>query len=160
MVPAPIGQRQRLLVWDWSVGIAAGTETMKRIVLGALLLAACDPKAAVNVVQSGVGYTVEFENCSRPAQVLPLKSLSIRIAGTDKDVSPWCTLTQGGTSSPAIVGSWKYGDATPGYVMEGCAPLRNDTTYEVQAQIAVALAHSVIRIGGNGELQRTKGGCK
>ncbi len=134
---------------------------IRQTIVAIILFAACDPEGAVNVTQKeGGGYTVGFENCTRPAQELPLKSLYVHIAGSDKQAPPWCSLVRNDTSKPPIIGSWRYGEVVPGYTMEGCAPLRHTTTYEVQAHIAVALANSTIHIGADGTPRRTKGRCK
>ena len=124
------------------------------------MLAACDPKGAVNITKQGSDFVVEFENCTRPAQVLQLKELDVRIAGSDAENAPWCFLERTKGPEPMIEHVWTYGEEVPGYSMNGCRPLQPNTTYEVSAHIAVVVATSTIRVDGKGVPHRTKGACR
>ena len=137
---------------------------VRNSLIGALLLCGfgCAPEASVNLTRGDTGYTVVFKNCSHPKQVLPLKSLRIRVAGSDKEDPPWCDfgIADVHQIESDVTWSWRYGEAVPGYAMEGCAPLEPHTTYELHAMVANKTVSAVVRMDASGSPQRIRGGCQ
>lgn len=144
---------------------------MNRLLVALSLLSlgllACDPRAGLAVASDSGRVRVDFLNCSRPAQVLPVKSVEVRAVGDRQDgaagdrldgAPPACELRwREGTK---LTGAWRYGDQVPGYTLRGCAPLAPGRTYEVRAFMAPhTVAKAVFTLESDGRVTPRSGGC-
>src|SRR5690242_6396244 len=130
--------------------------TITLVLVHALGLLACDPRAGVGLVEAGGRLQVVFSNCTRPAQLLPVSELEVRRISGDKNV-PECRLRARKNST--LVTSWQYGEPVEGYETTGCGPLQAGETYEVQVSMGPSFARAVVRREPSGALTTLSGGC-
>lgn len=121
---------------------------------------ACKPQAGLSVkAEAGGGHRVEFLNCSRPSQLLPLKRLAVhrKVAGKADELV--CSLRPNDYAT--LTGSWHYGDSVEDYELQGCTPLLEGETYSFAATLAPYLSvGTLVTIGRGGAVARTRGGCE
>ncbi len=122
-----------------------------------VLLAGCEPRAAVTVVRDGAGYEVHFENCARPGQTLPVKRVEVHRKSAPAGEPVDCVLERTGTGQ--LADSWRYGDPVPGYELKGCAPLQPGETYRIHVSLGPVVAETVVTVAPDGSLPSVKG-CK
>jgi hypothetical protein len=128
------------------------------LVVAGLGLAACEPRAGVTMTGDGGGYQLQFENCTRPGQKLPVSRVEIRSTSAGAEDAPLCSLDRTGTGQP-LTDSWRYGEAVPGYEMRGCTPLEPGGAYRIQVSLGPVAADAEVTVDEGGALRAEHGGC-
>lgn len=127
------------------------------LLVAGLGLAACEPRAGVTMTGDGGGYQLQFENCTRPGQKLPVSRVEIRSTAAGAEDAPHCQLDR--TDGQPLTDSWRYGEAVPGYEMRGCAPLQPGDAYRIHVSLGPVAADAEVIVDEGGALKAGHGGC-
>ncbi len=125
----------------------------------AIALLGCDPKAGAVVEAGGDGFRVSVVNCTRPAQGLPVSSITVVRMSPSPQTEPVCSLSRDGSGAD-LPNGWRYGEPAPGYSLGTCAPLEAGARYEIRTMAAQSPATAVITVGEDGAVTTVRDGCK
>jgi len=128
------------------------------------VFASCDrPHRGVMIVREADHHVVSVLNCGDPKWAHPpVWEINVRKSPWVEEAAVQCTLRvsfkERGEDSDSLT-QWRYNSQPKGYVLEHCAALEPDTTYEINVLARPGPVKGHFTVASNGDVTMIDGTC-